>query len=123
MLGEKSADLLVVDEDERTRPAAESWLHSEGYDGHCLPDGRAAVQFLQAYRPKFAVLDLTTLEDEGLDVLETIRRLPRVRDLSLVVYVAVTHPGDPSEGVRAQAYLPRGINWPCMRTESERYVQ
>jgi CheY-like chemotaxis protein len=123
MLSEKSAGLLVVDEDERTRPAAESWLHSEGYDGHCLPDGRSAVQFLQAYRPKFAVLDLTTLEDEGLDVLESIRREPRLRDVALVIHVAVPDGTHPDHGFRAQAYLTGGIDWPSMRSEAERFVQ
>ena len=123
MLSEKSADLLVVDEDERTRSASESWLHSEGYEGHCLPDGRSAIQFLQAYRPKFAVLDLTTLEGEGLDVLESIRREPRLRDVSLVVHVAVPEGAHPDQGFRAQAYLTGGINWPTLRDEAERFVQ
>ena len=123
MSGEKSADLLVVDGDERTRPVAESWLLSEGYDGHCLPDGRSAIQFLQAYRPRFAVLDLMTLEVEGLEVLESIRRDPRLRNLSLIVHVAVPDPTHPGHGLLAQAYLSGGINWPSMRAETERLVQ
>ena len=123
MAFEKLADLLVVDEDERTRPAAESWMHAEGYDGHCVADGSSAVRFLEAYRPKFAVLDLTPLGDESLDVLETIRRQPRLRDLAMVVHVAVPDGADNPEGYRAQAYLTRGIDWPSMRAEAEKYVQ
>ena len=123
MSDEKSADLLVVDEDERTRPAAESWMQSQGYDAHCVPDGPAAVRFLEAYCPKFVVLDLTPLGDEGLDVLETIRRAPRLRDLSAVVHVAVPDAPGGAQGFRAQAYLTTGINWPGMRAEAERYLQ
>ena len=123
MLDEKDADLLVIDVDERTRPAAESWMESQGYDGHCLPDGWSAVRFLESYRPKFAVLDLTTLGEDSLDVLELIRRAPRLRDLSLLVHVAVSEAGDATGGVRSQAYLTRGIDWPSMRAEAERYVQ
>ena len=125
MLPDKSADLLVVDEDERTRPAAESWMLSEGYDAHCVPDGWSAVQFLKAYRPKFAVLDLTPLGEEGLDVLEAIRRTPRLRDLAAVLHVAVPDAPAPgcAEGFCVQAYLTGGINWPGMRAEAERYVQ
>src|SRR5688572_23075050 len=113
MSDEKSADLLVVDEDERTRPAAESWMQSEGYDAHCVPDGYSAVRFLEAYRPKFAVLDLTPLGDEGLDVLEAIRRIPRLRGLSAVLHVAVPEVSAPggAEGFVVQAYLTGGINW------------
>jgi ActR/RegA family two-component response regulator len=123
MLDEKDADLLVIDGDERTRPAAQSWMHSQGYDGHCLPDGWSAVRFLEAYRPRFAVLDLTTLGDDSLDGLELIRRAPRLRDLSLVVHVAVPEAGGAADGFCAQAFLTRGINWPDMRAEAERFVQ
>jgi CheY-like chemotaxis protein len=122
MLDEKDADLLVIDGDDRTRPAAESWMQSQGYDGHCLPDGWSAIRFLEAYRPKFAVLDLTTLGDDSLDVLELIRRAPRLRDLSLVVHVAVPDAGAAADGFHAQAVLTRGINWPGMRAEAERFV-
>ena len=87
------------------------------------PDGWSAVRFLEAYRPKFAVLDLTTLGDDSLDVLELIRRAPRLRDLSLVVHVAVPDAGAAADGFHAQAYLTRGINWPGMRAEAERFVQ
>ena len=125
MSDEKVADLLVVDEDERTRPAAESWMQSQGYDAHCVPDGYSAVRFLEAYRPRFAVLDLTPLGDEGLDVLEAIRRIPKLRGLSAVLHVAVPDPldGAGAEGFRVQAYLTGGIDWPGMRAETERYVQ
>ena len=123
MLDEKDADLLVIDGDERTRPAAQSWMHSQGYDGHCLPDGWSAVRFLEAYRPRFAVLDLTTLGDDSLDVLELIRRAPRLRDLSLVVHVTVPDADVASDGVQSHAVLTRGINWPGMRAEAERFVQ
>lgn len=97
-------------------------MHDEGYDGHCLPDGVSAVRFLEAYRPRFAVLDLTPLGDESLDVLESIRREPRVQNLALVVHVAVPDSLDPSRGFRAQAYLTNGINWPGMRAEVERFA-
>src|SRR6476469_730222 len=119
----KLADLLVVDEDERTRGVSEDWMRGEGYDAHCVPDGWSALRFLEVYRPKFAVLDLTTLGDESLEVLERIRREPRLRDLPMVVHVAVPDDGPCSDGYRAQAYLTRGIDWPSKRAEAERYVQ
>ena len=124
MMDEKLADLLVVDGDERTRGAEERWMRHEGYDGHCLPSGIAALDFLAAYRPKYAVLDLTTLGDEGLDVLEVIRREPRLRDLSLVVHVAVPESAtDDAGGFQSRPYLTRGIDWPSMRAEAEEYLQ
>ena len=120
MLDEKDADLLVIDADDRTRPASESWMQSQGYDGHCLPDGWSAVRFLETYQPRFAVVDLATLGDGSLDVLELIRRAPRLRDLSLLVHVAV--PEASGGGIRSRAFLTRGIDWPSMRAEADRFV-
>ena len=86
------------------------------------------MRFLGAYRPKFAVVDVTMMGADGLLVLETIRREPRLRDLSVVVHVAVPEPGvsdDNGEALefRSQADLTNGINWPTMRAEIEKYVQ
>ena len=120
---EKLADLLVVDEDERTRGAAEDWMRDQGYDAHCVADGWSVLRFLEAYRPKYSVLDLTTLGDESLVVLERIRREPRLRDLPMVVHVAVPGEGNCADGYRAQAYLTRGIDWPSLRAEAEKYLQ
>jgi ActR/RegA family two-component response regulator len=119
MMHEKLADLLVVDEDERTRGAEQRWMRLLGYEAFCLPSGLAALHFLDTYRPKYAVLDVTTLGDEGLDVLEVIRRRPSLRDLAVVVHVAVPD----GAGFRSQAYLTRGIDWLGMRVEAEKYLQ
>ena len=128
-IDEKLADIVVVDEDDETRRAAQAWLRREGYDAAvCLPSGLDALRFLHAYRPKFSVLDVTTLGHEGLNVLETLRREPRLRDLAVVVHVAVPEvgirdeAGEPLE-FHSQAYLTNGINWPGMRAEQEKYFQ
>ena len=126
-MNDKMADIVVVDRDDQTRAAAEEWMRGEGYDAHCVASGGAAVRFLDAYRPKFAVLDLTTLGAEGLDVLENIRREPRLRNSAVVVHVAVPElhcatAGEPG-AFRSQPYLTHGIHWPGMRGELEKYLQ
>ena len=127
---EKPSGIVVVDEDEQTRRAAEAWLRDEGYAGVCVASGGAAIRFLDAYRPRFAVLDVTTLGADGLDVLEAIRREDRLNAVSLVVHVAVPEPADGeatdaagATEFRSQAYLTHGINWVGMRAEMEKYVQ
>ena len=129
-MNEKVADIVVVDEDEHTRRAAAAWLRDEGYEAAvCVASGGEALRFLDAYRPRFAVLDVTTLGADGLNVLEALRREARLSTVSLVVHVAVPEHGtgeapDASEATefRSQAYLTHGINWVGMRAEMERYV-
>jgi DNA-binding NtrC family response regulator len=129
-MSEKLADIVVVDADEQTRHAEEAWLKDQGYCGAvCVASGGAALRFLDAYRPKFAVLDVTTMGHDGLNVLEAVRRDARLRGLALVVHVAVPEAGagdadgatDATE-FRSQAYLTNGIDWPGMRAEMERYA-
>ena len=125
MSTEKLAGIVVVDEDEQTRRASEAWLRDEGYEAAvCVASGGAALRFLDAYRPKFAVLDVTTLGPDGLNVLEAVRREPRLRTVALVVHVAVPEPlAAEATEFRSQAYLTNGINWPGMRAETERSAQ
>src|SRR5436853_398982 len=110
-MSEKLADIVVVDADEQTRHAEEAWLKDQGYCG-----GGAALRFLDAYRPKFAVLDVTTMGHEGLNVLEAVRRDSRLRGLALVVHVAVPEAaaGEAADATEfhSQAYLTTGIDWP-----------
>ena len=49
--------------------------------------------------------------------------MPRLRDLSLVVHVAVPEAGNSAPGYHVQAFLTSGINWPDRRAQSERFVQ
>ena len=135
MCVEKLADIVVVDEDEQTRRAETAWLKDEGYAAAvCVASGGAALRFLDAFRPKFAVLDVTTMGPEGLNVLEAVRRVPRLRGVALVVHVAVPETGgaESTRGAdqtnradatefRSQAYLSNGIDWPGMRAEMEKY--
>ena len=127
---QKLADIVVVDQDDQTRAAAEAWMRTEGYDAHCVASGTAAVRFLDTYRPRFAVLDVTTLGADGLDVLEKVRREPRLRRSAVVVHVAVPSDRggegrDPGAATafRSQPFLTHGIHWPQMRAEIEKYVQ
>ena len=129
-MNEKLADIVVVDGDEQTRPAAEAWLRDEGYDAVCVPTGGAALRFLDACRPRFAVLDVTTLGADGLDVLGNVLREPRLRQTALVVHVAVPAStagfgGDVARATEfsSQPYLTHGIDWPGMREEMNKYAQ
>ena len=128
---QKLSEIVVVDQDEQTRRAAEAWLRREGYEAAvCVASGGAAVRFLDAYRPKFAVLDVTTLGADGLNVIEALRREPSLRGVSVVVHVAVPEIGSVDERsgeadatqFRSQAFLTNGINWPTMRAELDQYV-
>lgn len=124
-MSEKLADIVVVDADEQTRHAEEVWLRDEGYAGAvCVASGGAALRFLDAYRPKFVVLDVTTMGHDGLNVLEAVRRETRLRGLALVVHVAVPEVGEVADATefRSQAYLTNGIDWPGMRAEMEKYA-
>jgi DNA-binding NtrC family response regulator len=126
-MSEKLADIVVVDADEQTRHAEEAWLKDQGYCGAvCVASGGAALRFLDAYRPKFAVLDVTTMGHDGLNVLEAVRRDSRLRGLALVVHVAVPEAvaGEAADATafRSHAYLTTGIDWPGRCAEMDKWA-
>jgi two-component system, cell cycle sensor histidine kinase and response regulator CckA len=76
----KGEAILVVDDVEAQRELARNMLGSIGYSVTVVPDGEAAVAYLQTgSRVDLVVLDM--IMDPGIDGLETFRRILK------------THPG------------------------------
>lgn len=76
----KGESILVVDDVDAQRELARSMLDSIGYSVTVVPDGEAAVAYLQtSTRVDLVVLDM--IMDPGIDGLETYRRILK------------THPG------------------------------
>lgn len=68
---------------------------------HCVPDGEAALAFLkrtgehsQAPRPDLILLDINLPKIDGMQVLETIKADPQLKNIPVVVVSGNIHDGD-----------------------------
>jgi CheY-like chemotaxis protein len=101
------ANVLIVDDDvDGCRPLARL-LEVVGHRPFFVHDGRAALTLLDRLRPDMILLDVMMPGLDGLDVLRTIRRHPRHKDLPVIVYSALSDKSTIDNAIQngAQNYL------------------
>jgi CheY-like chemotaxis protein len=101
------ANVLIVDDDvEGCRPLARL-LEVVGHRPFFVHDGRAALTLLDRLRPDMILLDVMMPGLDGIDVLKTIRKHPKHKDLPVIVYSALSDPGTIDNAMKsgAQNYL------------------
>jgi PAS domain S-box-containing protein len=86
--GGPRAQVLVVDDDARSRDMLRRTLQREGWTVAEAVDGREALSQLQRSRPALVLLDLMMPEMDGFEVLERMRREEAWRDIPVIVVTA-----------------------------------
>jgi DNA-binding response OmpR family regulator len=71
---EATATILVVDDDDALRRMLSRALGAEGFEVDAVADGRAALAAIAAAAPDLVVLDIVLGNEDGLDVMASIRR-------------------------------------------------
>jgi response regulator RpfG family c-di-GMP phosphodiesterase len=80
--------LLVVDDDVRVVELLQITLGGRGYDVQTAFDGETALEQLLAHPPDLVVLDVRLPKRGGLDVLQEVRKDPRISDLPVILISA-----------------------------------
>jgi CheY-like chemotaxis protein len=82
------AQILVVDDDWKSRNMLRRTLAREGWTVAEAGDGREAVRQIESARPALVLLDLMMPEMDGFEVLERMRAEPAWRDIPVIVVTA-----------------------------------
>jgi len=86
--GDGAVEILVVDDDWKTREMLRRTLAKEGWAVAEAADGRAAIGVLERSKPALVLLDLIMPEMDGFEVLERMRREVAWRDIPVIVVTA-----------------------------------
>jgi DNA-binding response OmpR family regulator len=87
--------ILIVEDDEALRRMLEHALIFEGYRVLTAAHGAEALRILNIETPTLIVLDLVLPWVNGFEVLSTIREIPRLRRVPVLVVTATpTAPAD-----------------------------
>lgn len=77
--------ILLVEDDAFLRKLLSDKLRHEGFELHEATDGKQAIDFLKENRPMLMLLDLMMPGVDGFQVLESVRRDERIKDLPVIV--------------------------------------
>ena len=86
--GDVSAQVLVVDDDWKTREMLRRTLEKQGWTVAEAANGREAVASLETSQPALVLLDLMMPEMDGFEVVERMREHPAWRDIPVVIQTA-----------------------------------
>jgi CheY-like chemotaxis protein len=78
-------NILIVDDDPDIAVYLTSFLEDEGYEARSASDAGKALLILEGFRPDAILVDVLMPGRSGIDLLVTLRRDPRWRDIPLVV--------------------------------------
>ena len=80
-----SATILVVDDNKLNRDLLTEYLDVLGYAHRVAPDGRAALDSLEAAAPDAVLLDIDMPEMDGFEVLETLQAHDTLRHIPVIM--------------------------------------
>jgi CheY-like chemotaxis protein len=110
--------ILVVDDNlDACKPLCRL-LEMDGYEAECILSGREALHSMHARKPDLLILDIMMPGMSGLEVLETLRHDPDLKDLPVVMYTADVSERDREQAIQlgARDYLIKGqLSWQELR--------
>jgi CheY-like chemotaxis protein len=105
--------ILIVDDDDDLRDVLRVFLSDLGHDVHESSDGREALVWLSRHRetpPCVAIFDLRMPTVDGWDLLATVRRDRRWRELPVVVLSGTIQRGEYPPVLEANGFWPKPVD-------------
>lgn len=87
--GKGRANVMVIDDEQRSLDLMRATLMSIGIDAVCFQDGRTALEEIDLHRPDAIVLDLMMPAFDGFQVLDALQRLPAWREVPVFIWTSM----------------------------------
>lgn len=87
--GERTPEILVVDDEEHIRDLLERNLQEAGFKTVSADNGSTAIQCIVNRRPDVMLVDLSMPKMDGLELLTKIRQDPATESIPVIVLTAV----------------------------------
>jgi CheY-like chemotaxis protein len=109
----KKANILVVDDDERTRRMMEDMLTPQGYGVILARDGKEGVNMASSKKPDFIFMDMMMPVMDGLAACHEIKTNPATKRIPLFMLTAIS--GDTNKQMAkevwgADGYLTKPVD-------------
>lgn len=84
-VNKKSYLVLIVDDSNTVRRVTARILKQQGFESSQVRDGQEALLHMVEHRPDVVLLDLEMPEMDGFEVLEKMRKDPKLKDIPVIV--------------------------------------
>jgi CheY-like chemotaxis protein len=113
--------ILIVEDEHDIRAVLTEILEDEGYAVASVPNGLAALVFLQEHRPQLILLDLGMPVMTGWEFREQQRRDPALADIPVIVMSATPHLNQTAAALHAADCLDKPIELNALLGMVEQY--
>ena len=86
--------ILIVDDEEVLSAIYKTRYEAEGFDVQYCSNGEDAVKAAKEFLPDLIMIDLMMPKLSGYDAIKEIRSTPVLKDVYIIVYSALTRPGE-----------------------------
>lgn len=109
-MNEIQSNILVVEDDTRTRDLLERYLKDQGFKVIAIPDGRRVLDILNTHSVQLIVLDLMLPREDGLSICRRVRQIGE--DVPIIILTAKSDEVDRIVGLEigADDYMPKPFN-------------
>lgn len=104
--------ILVVEDNNLNRKLFCDVLTSQGYEVEPVADGLDALARARDFNPDLVIMDIQLPNVSGLDLIETAKRDPALREIPMLAVTAYAGKGD-EERIReagAEGYLAKPVS-------------
>lgn len=103
--------ILVVEDNMLVQEVYASALQTLGCEVLTADDGNEAMQMAQEESPDLIIMDIMLPGVSGLDLVQTMKRDPALKDIPIIVVTTMAMAGDQEKikAAGADAYLPKPI--------------
>jgi CheY-like chemotaxis protein len=120
----KPLDIVVVDDEPDTAEMFAEMVRLLDYRVFKSYSGFKAMDLIADRRPAAVLLDVMMPDFSGLDVLQFMRRDPRLAEIPVIIISAKGLPSDVRKGLDAGAslYLTKPVSFDDLRTAIEKAI-
>jgi DNA-binding response OmpR family regulator len=97
--GHKKLGIALVEDDEILSKVMREELEDAGFSVRQAFDGEAGLSLVREMRPDLVLLDVVMPKKRGLDVLETIKSTPDLKDIPVIVLTMLGRDDDIKAGL------------------------
>jgi CheY-like chemotaxis protein len=125
-MARNKANILVVDDDERTRRMMEAMLSPQGYGVILARDGKQGVEVARSKKPDFILMDMMMPEMDGLTACSQIKANPTTKGIPLFMLTAVGGAANKEMAEKAwgaDGYLTKPVDLQELLKTIDRYLR